>query len=439
MADDASNTFVEIVAIDHEGRGIAYDDDKTLFIENALLGEKLTYKIFKKKKKVFFAKSLQILEASANRSKPICENYGICGGCSMQHYDFGVQLAFKQKAFEETLVHLGKVKPINIMSPVSGPGQAYRHKARLRAKYIAKKERVLIGFNEKLSHFLTDMTSCEVIPKKISHLLAPLQYCLTSLSIKDQIPQIEYASNQDRHLLVLRILAPLNDSDMAVLIDFQNKYDIEFWTQTKGTETVAPLLKDMVHYIDYINKEFNLVYRFQPTGFTQINPFINEVLIRKAMQLLEPKKMETIFDFFCGLGNFTLPIATFGAKVIGFEGNNHLVNAARENAKLNKQTVMFEQRDLFKVSKDHIDKFGLADKWLIDPPRDGAMELIKSIDKKKQPKKIVYISCNPASLARDAEILIKEKGYQFSKAGVLNMFPHTSHIESISLFESYDS
>lgn len=438
MPDDNSQTAtVKIVAIDHEGRGIAYDADKTLFIENALLGEELTYKIFKKKKKIFFAKSVDIIKPSSSRINPICENYGICGGCSMQHYEATTQLAYKQKAFEETLKHVGKVKPENLISPIAGPIKAYRHKARFRAKYVQKKERVLIGFNEKLSHFLMDMASCEVIPKKISQLLRPLQDCITSLSIKNQMPQIEYASNQVRHLLVLRILGALSAKDVKILKEFQEKYDIEFWVQTKGIDTVRPLLDKMIDYIDYLNKEFNLVYRFHPTGFTQINPFINEVLIRKAMHLLDPKKNDTIFDFFCGLGNFTLPIATYGSKVTGFEGSLPLVNAAKDNAIRNQLDAKFEQIDLFKIEFNEMQKYGHADKWLIDPPRDGALELVKSLDKKR-PKSIVYISCNPATLARDAEVLINEKGYCFVQSGILNMFPHTSHIESISLFKAYE-
>lgn len=432
---DSSSSIVEIVAVDHEGRGIAYQDDKTIFVENSLLGEKLTYKIYKKKKKIFFSKSIDIHRISPHRVKPICENYGVCGGCSMQHYEKGVQLAYKQKAFEETLRHVGKVKPFNILSPISGPNQAYRHKARLRAKYVKKKGRVLVGFNEKLSHFLTDMTSCEVVPKKISNLLKPLQICLSSLSIKDQIPQIEYASNQIRHLLVLRILSPLLKSDLESLQHFQEKYDIEFWTQTKGVDTVKPLLQNMTNYINYFNQEFNLTFKFQPTGFTQINPYINEVLIRKAMLLLDPKKKDIIYDFFCGLGNFTLPIATFGSKVIGFDGNKELISSAMDNAKFNKLSVLFKEIDLFKIKSEDIQNLQKADKWLIDPPRDGAKELINSIKLTNRPSKIVYISCNPATLARDAEILVNKKGYHFSNAGILNMFPHTSHIESISLFE----
>ena len=295
----------------------------------------------------------------------------------------------------------------------------------------------MIGFNEKLSHFLTDMDSCKVIPLKISDLLQSMQLLFTNLSIRDQIPQIEYASNQERHILVLRTLQALSDEDISLLKVFQEEKGIEFWTQTKGYETVKPLLPSMQKDIIYTNKEFNLSFEFKPTSFTQINPFINGVLIRRAMSLLNPQPKEVIFDFFCGLGNFTLPIASFGSTVIGFEGDEALVDSANLNANKNslQKLAEFKKVDLFKIDEQTITGLGRANKWLIDPPRDGALHLINSINDVNKPNIICYISCNPATLARDANILITEKGYKFAKAGILNMFPHTSHVESIALFE----
>lgn len=437
MTTKLTKDEVIITALDHEGRGIAYQDEKTIFIDNALIGEKVRFRIFKKKKKLFFAKSLEIISPSSRREKPICEFFGMCGGCSMQHFDISAQLAHKQRAFEQTLQHVGKVFPDQILSPISGPSLGYRHKARFRVKYIEKKQKVLIGFNEKLSHFLTDMDSCKVIPLKISDLLQSMQLLFTNLSIRDQIPQIEYASNQERHILVLRTLQALSDEDISLLKVFQEEKGIEFWTQTKGYETVKPLLPSMQKDIIYTNKEFNLSFEFKPTSFTQINPFINGVLIRRAMSLLNPQPKEVIFDFFCGLGNFTLPIATFGSTVIGFEGDEALVDSANLNANKNslQKLAEFKKVDLFKIDEQTITGLGKANKWLIDPPRDGALHLINSINDINKPNIICYISCNPATLARDANILITEKGYKFAKAGILNMFPHTSHVESIALFE----
>ena len=426
-----------ISSISHEGKGISYEDDKTIFIDNALLDEEVEYKIFKKKKNLAFAKSLKILKPSSQRIEAKCDVYGICGGCSMQHFDEGVQLAYKQRAFEETLKHVGNVLPETILSPISGPLWHYRHKARLRVKYVLKKQKVLIGFNEKLSHFLTNMDSCPVLPKKLSDLIKPLQDLFIKLSIKEQIPQIEYASNQIRHILVLRILQSLTKEDEIILKDFQDLNEIEFWIQTKGYDTVKPLFETTKDYVTYKNKEFNLEFLFNPTGFTQINPFINEILIRRVMALLEPKKSDLIFDFFSGIGNFTLPIATSGASVLAVEGDKMLVDSGNNNAIKNNlsNNVRFKEADLFNIEKKELLLLGQADKWLIDPPRLGALNLINLLDDQIKPKLIIYISCNPATLARDSDILVNKKNYRFKKGGIVNMFPHTSHVESIAVFE----
>ena len=426
-----------ISSISHEGKGISYEDDKTIFIDNALLDEEVEYKIIKKKKNLAFAKSLKILKPSSQRIEAKCDVYGICGGCSMQHFDEGVQLAYKQRAFEETLKHVGNVLPETILSPISGPLWHYRHKARLRVKYVLKKQKVLIGFNEKLSHFLTNMDSCPVLPKKLSDLIKPLQDLFLKLSIREQIPQIEYASNQIRHILVLRILQSLTKEDEIILKDFQDLNEIEFWTQTKGYDTVKPLFENTKDYVTYKNKEFNLEFLFNPTGFTQINPFINQILIRRVMALLEPKKSDLIFDFFSGIGNFTLPIATSGANVLAVEGDKMLVDSGNNNAIKNNlsNNVRFKEADLFNIEKKELLLLGQADKWLIDPPRLGALNLINLLDDQIEPKLIIYISCNPATLARDSDILVNKKNYSFKKGGIVNMFPHTSHVESIAVFE----
>ena len=436
MVADLSNT-IEITSIDNEGRGIGHLNEKIIFVDNALINETVRFRILKKKKNILFARSEEVLKESTQRVAPICKVYGICGGCSMQHFEISTQLAYKQRAFEDTLKHVGKVIPETILSAISGPLDSYRHKARFRVKFVKKKNKVLIGFNEKKSHFLTDMEMCAVVPIKISMLLKPLQLLFNTLSIKDKIPQIEYASNQKRHIMVVRILEELSDVDIKSLKLFQDFHKIEFWTQTKGYDTIKPLVNEMDTEIIYSNIEFDLHFFFQPTSFTQINPFINLVLIRRAMALLQPKKDELIVDFFAGLGNFTLPIATFGSSVIGVEGDDALVESGHKNATRNNlsKNVNFIKIDLFNAKQEDIKLLGKADKWLIDPPRDGALNLVNLINADIQPKKIVYISCNPATLARDANILINEKGYNFTKSGILNMFPHTSHVESISLFE----
>ena len=426
-----------ISSVSHEGKGIAYVDDKTIFIDNALLNEEVEYKIIKKKKNLVFAKSLKVIKQSTQRVEAKCDVYGVCGGCSMQHFDEGAQLSYKQRAFEETLMHVGNVKPEIISSPISGPLWNYRHKARLRVKFVVKKNKVLIGFNEKMSHFLTNMTNCPVLPKKISNIIEPLQDLFFKLSIRDQIPQIEYASNQDRHILVIRVLESLTQDDINILKSFQKDNEIEFWTQTKGYDTVKPLDDKTINQITYNNKEFNLNFIFHPTGVTQINPFINQILIRKVMALLQPSKNDVIFDLFSGVGNFTLPIATTGATVLAIEGDEKLVNSGNSNAINNNlnDNVTFKTADLFIIEKEEFLSLGQANKWLIDPPRLGALNLINLIDDVIKPKLIIYISCNPATLARDSDILVNKKKYIFKEGGIVNMFPHTSHVESIAVFE----
>ncbi len=435
-----SNNMTELAiisSVNHEGKGIAYKDDKTIFIDNALLNEEVEYKIIKKKKNLAFAKSLNIVKSSSQRIEAKCNVYGICGGCSMQHFDEGVQLAYKQRAFEETLKHVGNIFPENILSPISGPSWHYRHKARLRVKFVEKKQKVLIGFNEKMSHFLTNMNTCSILPKKISDLIEPLQNLFFKLSIRDKIPQIEYASNQIRHVLVIRILESLTENDKSLLKYFQDLNKIEFWIQTKGYDTVRPLFSKTTNKLVYKNKEFNLNFSFNPTDFTQINPFINQILIRKVMALLNPSKNDLIFDLFSGVGNFALPIATSGAKVLAIEGDEMLVDSGNKNAIENNlsKNLNFKKIDLFDINRQELVELGQANKWLIDPPRVGVKDLINLIDDEIKPELIIYISCNPASLARDSNILVNEKDYIFRKGGIVNMFPHTSHVESIALFE----
>jgi len=429
-----------IKSMDYEGRGISHIDNKIIFIDNAITGEKVRFRILKKKKELLFAKSIDIKNPSSQRVKPECGVYGVCGGCSMQHIEISSQLALKQKSYEDTLRHVGKIKPNEILRPIFGPEMHYRHKARLRVKFVKKKNRVLIGFNEKLSHFLTDMTACPVLPTKISELILPLQKLIKGVTIKDKIPQIEYASNKKRHILVLRILENFTDSDIEKLSKFEGLHGIEFWTQAKGIDTVKPLLQKSSEEIFYENPEFGIKYLFNPTGFIQINPYINQVLIRKIYTVTKPNNNDVIFDFFSGVGNFSLPLATSGAKITAIEGDAALVKTGNINAKKNKldKFLTFKNINLFDIRIEQLKELGKADKWIIDPPREGAFNLINMIDSSVRPKLIIYISCNAATFARDARILVEQKGYRFSTAGVLNMFPHTSHIESMATFKYGD-
>lgn len=430
-----------IESLDQEGRGVAHVDGKTIFIDGALPNEKVSFQSQRIKPSYELAHVVSVLTQSNQRVVPKCPHFGLCGGCKLQHLDFAAQVAAKQRLLENDLWHIGQVKAENMLPPLYGPTWGYRHKARLSVKFVEKKQRVLVGFNEKATRYVADMNSCEVLVPEVSALIAPLQHLILGLSIKDKLPQIELAvgeaiENQSVIVLILRIMGPLNEQDETLLKDFADDHAVQIWTQTKGPDTIKPFYPLAGAQLQYSLPEFALSYPFKPNEFTQVNPQINQVMIRRAMQLLQPKAHENIADFFCGIGNFTLPIARSGAKVLGLEGLANLVERAKESAALNQiHHAQFDVADLFKMTPEALTRLGRFDKWLVDPPRDGAFELIKALDVENSPKLIVYVSCNPATLARDAWVLVKEKSYVLKAAGVINMFPHTAHVESIALFE----
>ncbi|MCB5187068.1 23S rRNA (uracil(1939)-C(5))-methyltransferase RlmD [Methylobacillus caricis] len=440
-----NNPIALIESLDQEGRGVAHVDGKTIFIDGALPGERVTFKSHRRKSSYEVADAVDILQASHLRLTPACSHFGVCGGCAIQHLELSGQVAAKQRMLEDNLWHIGKTNAERMLPAIYGPAWGYRHKARLRVRYVAKKGGVLVGFNEKNSSFVADMDSCKVLPQKISDLIVPLQHLVGQLSIRERIPQIEVAVGEQATVLVLRILEPLQPQDTPVIRAFADKYEVQIWTQSKGPDTVQPFYPPDGPGLSYSLPEFDLVYPFKPTEFTQVNPHINRVMLRRAMQLLAPQAGERIADFFCGLGNFTLPIARSGASVFGMEGSAALVARAHESAALNglQEQVDFQEADLFKMTPEALQSLGHFDKWLIDPPRDGALELVKSLpdvddpaaETAHAPQRIVYVSCNPATLARDAGMLVHAKGYRMLAGGVINMFPHTSHVESIAIFE----
>jgi 23S rRNA (uracil1939-C5)-methyltransferase len=433
-----------IESLDQEGRGVTHFEGKTIFVDGALPGEKVTFQSQRIKPSYEVANVVEVLKQSNQRVTPKCPHFGVCGGCKLQHLDFAAQVATKQRLLESDLWHIGKVKAENMLPPLYGPTWGYRHKARLSVKYVEKKQRVLVGFNEKSTRFVADMNSCEVLVPEVSALIAPLQDLIVQLSIRDKLPQIELAvgepdataqTGKSVVVLILRIMAPLTAQDEALLKAFADEHAVQVWTQSKGPDTIKPFYPLGGSQLQYSLPEFGLTYPFKPNEFTQVNPQINQVMIRRAMQLLAPQAHEKIADFFCGIGNFTLPIARSGAQVLGLEGLANLVERANESAQLNAiNHVKFGVADLFKMTPEALTGLGRFDKWLVDPPRDGAFELVKALDTSNQPESIVYVSCNPATLARDAGVLVNEKGYQLKAAGVINMFPHTAHVESIALF-----
>lgn len=428
-----------VESLDQEGRGVAHVEGKVIFIQGALPNETVRYQATRVKSSYEFAQTVEVLKPSNLRVAPKCKHFGMCGGCALQHLDFGAQVAAKQRLLEDDLWHIGKVKAESMLPPIYGPAWTYRHKARLRVKYVPKKDRVLVGFNEKSTPFVADIQGCEVLPPRISALITPLQEMIVQMSVRDAIPQIEVAVGEHAVVLVFRIMEALTSQDEALFRQFADEYQIQVWTQTKGLETVQPFYPLDGPSLSYSLPEFNLTYPFNPTEFTQVNPHINQVMLRRAMQMLSAQKGERIADFFCGLGNFTLPIARSGASVLGMEGLATLVARAKESAALNglADQVEFDEANLFDMTSEILQGLGEFDKWLIDPPRDGAMALVSALpsDGSFGPQRMVYVSCNPSTLARDAGILVNEKGYRLVSTGVINMFPHTSHVESIALFE----
>ncbi len=435
-----------IESLDQEGRGVAHVGGKTIFIDGALPNELVRYQSQQIKPSYEVAKTIEVLKQSNQRVTPKCPHYGLCGGCKLQHMDANAQVAAKQRMLEADLWHIGKVKADNMLPPLYGPTWGYRHKARLSVKYVEKKQRVLVGFNEKGTRYVANMNSCEVLVPAVSALIAPLQALIVQLSIRDKLPQIELAVGEAPAnlrdgtkvvVLIFRIMEALTANDEALFKAFADLHQIQVWTQTKGPDTVKAFWPLGGAQLQYSLPEFDLTYPFKPNEFTQVNPQINQVMIRRAMQLLNPQAGENIADFFCGIGNFTLPIARSGAQVLGLEGLANLVDRANESAQLNNIShVKFGVVDLFKMTPESLAELGAFDKWLIDPPRDGAYELVKSLaENAGNPSRIVYVSCNPATLARDAGVLVHEKGYRLTAAGVINMFPHTAHVESIALFE----
>jgi 23S rRNA (uracil1939-C5)-methyltransferase len=430
------SSVVVIESLDQEGRGIAHADGKVIFIEGALTGERVTYSSYRKKPSYELARVVQIIRPSYMRVQPKCAHFDMCGGCSMQHLEARAQVAVKQRILEDNLERIGKVRAERILPPIYGETWGYRQRARLSVRHVLKKDKTLVGFHEKNSRYVADMQHCEILPPKIAKLLPLLAEMNESLSVRDQLPQIELAAGEHVDVLVLRILQPLSPADEVIIKRFADTHQVQFWLQTKGPETVKPFYPLDAPALSYSMPEFGITMPYAPTDFTQVNSTLNRLMISRAMRLLAPQPGERIADFFCGLGNFTLPIARSGAQVHGVEGSATLVKRAAQNAAYNDlaANTSFSAMNLFEMTEAALARLGHFDKWLVDPPRDGAMELVKSLGP-DGPKRIVYVSCNPATLARDAEVLVHVKGYAIRAAGVMNMFPHTSHVESIALFE----
>ncbi len=447
-AGSARPTILEVDSLDMDARGVGRlktetgEPGKVIFVEGALPGELVTYSSYRKKPSFEQAQVVDVLRESVMRTTPRCRFFGTCGGCSMQHLDERAQIAVKQRVLEDDLWHLAKVRAETVFRPIHGPAWGYRYRARLTVRHVAKKGGVLVGFHEKRSSYVADMTSCEVLPPHVSALLVPLRRLVESLSIRDRLPQIEVAVGARVTALVLRVLEPLTADDEGLVRDFADRHGVQFWLQPKGPDTAVPFHPLDVE-LDYTLPEFGIRMPFKPTDFTQVNHAINRVLVGRALRLLAPARTDRVLDLFCGLGNFTLPLARLAREVVGIEGSETLTARALANAKENGVDghTTFACRNLFEITADDLRALGAFDKFLIDPPREGALAVSKALAEISQsgdgpmPARIVYVSCNPATLARDAGLLVHEAGYRLKGAGVVNMFPHTSHVESIALLE----
>jgi len=452
-----TDNLLKIESMDLEAQGVAHRaDGKVVFVEGALPFETVRANIHRKKNNWEMGSLLEVVHESSQRVRPSCPHFGLhsgaCGGCKMQHLEANAQVAVKQRAMEDNLWHLGKVKPENILRPIYGPAWGYRYRARLSVRDVLKKGTVLVGFHERKSRYVADMQTCPVLPPHINALLMPLRGLIESLEARATCPQIELACGDHVTALVLRHLEPLSVGDIDLLKLFATKHHVQWWLQSKGPDTVALLEGQLQEQLAYELPGFGVTMPFKPTDFTQVNPHINRVLVTRALRLLDAQAHERVIDWFCGLGNFTLPIATMAGQVLGIEGSEALVARARENLGWNQSQrkttfapTQFAARNLFDMTPDLLVADGTADKWLIDPPREGAFALVQTLAALHQqpelmqawnpPKRIVYVSCNPATLARDAGLLVNSAGYACSAAGAVNMFPHTAHVESMAVFD----
>jgi 23S rRNA (uracil1939-C5)-methyltransferase len=422
---------LRIDSLDAEGRGVARNaDGKAVFVEGALPGEEVDFQVLRKKSSFEIGRLTKVLGGTSSRQTPRCPHFGVCGGCSLQHTDARTQMAAKQRWLEENLARIGKVEPETLLPIVYGEDWNYRRRARLGARYVPKKGGAMVGFREKRSSYITDMRECHVLPRAISDLILPLRSLVETLSIRARLPQIEVAAGDNATVLVIRHLDPLTGNDEALIRSFADRHGIAIWLQPGGPDSAHPFHPSESE-LYYGLPEFGLRLAFRPTDFTQVNHGVNRILVSRAVRLLDPQPGERIADLFCGLGNFSLPLATRGAQVIGFEGSSDLVERARQNAALNKLAVQFEVMNLV---QPNLDPYAPFEKLLIDPPREGAVEIVKALPA-AWPRRIVYVSCDPATLARDASVLVHAKGFRLAAAGVVNMFPHTAHVESIALFE----
>jgi len=440
-----------VASLDLEANGVAHHEGKVVFVRGALPGERVRATLVRSKPRFDVAQTVEVLRESHSRVTPRCPHFGVCGGCSMQHLEPGAQLAIKQRALEDQLWHIGKVRPESILRPLAGPAWGYRYRARLSVRHVPKKGGVLVGFHERASSYVADMRECHVLPPRVSALLLPLRELVGGLALRERLPQVEVAvGERDGDLLVALVLRVLDEpgaGDRSRMLAFAARERVEIWLQPKGPDSIAllcgadgrPAASDLDSQLAYRLREFDVEMPFRPTDFTQVNHRINEALVSRAVRLLDPQPDDRVADLFCGLGNFSLPLARRARQVVGIEGSPALVRRAQQNAQRNglADRTEFRSANLFDEEVAGFRSLGRFDRMLIDPPREGALEVAKALAADAaRPQRLVYVSCNPATLARDAAILVHQGGYVMTAAGAVDMFPQTSHVESMAVFDA---
>lgn len=424
-----------IETLSHDGRGIAREEGKTRFVDGALPGERVMAKMVSSRRKFDELRTEEVLEASPERITPPCDYADLCGGCSLQHMAPEAQIRFKENTLREHLAHFGGIEPGQWIAPMTSPSLGYRRKARLGVRFVSKRDSVLVGFREKRNSFLADINHCVVLDPRIGEHIEPLRQLIRGLDAYQHIAQVEVACGDDEAALIFRNMVPLSDHDQTALVVFGQAQDLHIYLQPKGPDTVHRIWPEQgEERLSYRLPEFDLTMKFHPMDFTQVNADINQRMVHRAVEWLDVQPDDRVLDLFCGLGNFTLPLARKAKQVVGVEGDDAMVVRGRENAELNGlSSVSFYGANLqgdFTAESWASEGF---DRILIDPPRSGALEICEHLTAFGA-RRIVYVSCNPATLARDAGVIVS-KGYRLVQAGVMDMFPHTTHVESIALFE----
>ena len=435
MSCQQSSAFeLTIDSLAHDGRGVGKHNGKAVFVDGALPGELVQVRLKKRQRKYDTAELEQVLQASVDRVEPKCEHFHQCGGCSLQHLSTEAQMTNKQQQLQENLSRIGKVSPNHWLEPLQADLWAYRRKARLGVRYVHKKGRVLIGFREKGSSFITDTRCCEVLHPSVGLKLEALVEAVNALSIRDQVPQIEVAVGEQETCLIVRVMQELTEQDNAVLKDLAKQINVTLLIQPGGMNSIYPLA-EVAQPLYYDLPEWDLRLFFEPHDFTQVNLSLNRQMLKQALHYLQPAAEDTVLDLFCGLGNFSLPLARQAGHIIGAESDAPMVNRAEQNARHNGlSNCEFFSADLFAELTELPFLKQSFNKVLLDPPRSGAEQVVRWLAKTGQAEIVVYVSCNPSTLARDADILVHEGNYQLTHAGAMDMFPHTAHVEAMAVF-----